>query len=60
MARGRIVCFRVEEEVWERFKELAYGYDLRPSQLLRMLVRSAVATAEPRGRGGGPKDDSVL
>jgi antitoxin component of RelBE/YafQ-DinJ toxin-antitoxin module len=59
-ARSRIVCFRVEEEVWERFKKLTYSYGLRPSQLLRMLVRSAVSTAEPRKRGGGPKDDSAL
>jgi hypothetical protein len=50
----------MEEEDWERFKRLAYTYGLRPSQLLRMLVRSAVATAEPRKRSGGPKDDSAL
>jgi antitoxin component of RelBE/YafQ-DinJ toxin-antitoxin module len=60
VARGKVVCFRVEEEVWERFKGLAYAYGLKPSQLLRMLVSSAVSATEPRKRGGGPKDDSVL
>jgi antitoxin component of RelBE/YafQ-DinJ toxin-antitoxin module len=60
VARSRVVCFRVEEDVWERFKMLAYSYDIRPSQLLRMLVRRAVSAAEPRKRGGGPKDDSVF
>jgi antitoxin component of RelBE/YafQ-DinJ toxin-antitoxin module len=60
VARARVVCFRVEEEVWERFKKLAYSYGLKSSQLLRVLVRSAVSTAEPRGGSKGRKDDSAL
>jgi hypothetical protein len=60
VARSRVACFRVEENMWERFKRLAHAYCLKPSQLLRMLVSSAVSATEPRKRGGGPKDDSVF
>jgi predicted DNA-binding ribbon-helix-helix protein len=60
VARGRVVCFRVEGELWDRFKRFAREKRMTPSQLLRWMVEIVVTSAEHRGSSEEREDDSAL
>jgi antitoxin component of RelBE/YafQ-DinJ toxin-antitoxin module len=60
VARNRVVCFRVEENVWKRFKRFAHEKRITPSQLLRWMVEIVVTSAEHRGSSEEREDDSAL
>ena len=44
MGRGKHRTFRVDDQTWDRFKEICQEQDLTASQMIRKLIRDLIGS----------------